>query len=444
MIVAVSGGPDSLALLKAMTMISDEYGLVLVTAHLNHGLRREADDEEQFVRRVSLEMGIAVESAKTDIHALKRRTKRSIEEICRETRYRFLNEVAVKHTAHAIALGHTLNDQVETVLMNFLRGSGPEGLKGMLPARDSLYIRPLLDISREEILSFIEFHKLPYITDVSNKENIYLRNRIRNVLIPLLKEYNPNLEKSLSNMAEIMRLEDDHMKIVARAILSEWNIMGGKDEVVISVDALKRHHEAVQNRIIKELLRQFTPGGQGIGYAHIKAVMDLCLSDQPSGSLDLPHAIVVVRTYDSLFISTQVKGKRGSVREKQEKIFYEAAIPGTVHVVELGKTMQFEFVKEPFRIHTLGDNTAFMDYERIFPPVIIRTVQPGDRIQPLGMRGTKKIKSYFIDEKVPLKVRKKTIIVSDRDSVIWIAGMRMSERVKISDKTRNILKVEIV
>jgi tRNA(Ile)-lysidine synthase len=440
-IVAVSGGPDSVALLKVMTLISDEYNLTLFTAHLNHGLRREADDEEQFVRRISREMGIIAESAKVDINSLKKGTGRSIEDIGREVRYRFLSEVAEKHNAHAIALGHTLNDQIETVLMNFLRGSGPEGLKGMLPTRDSLYIRPLLGISRKEILSFIAFHKLPYVTDASNTENIYLRNRIRHSLLPLLKKYNSNLEKSLINMAEIMRLEDDYMKTTVYSVLSEWNIVPGKGEIVISVSALKKCHEAVQHRILKELLRRFTPTGQGIGYAHIKAVMDVCKSDHPSGCLYLPHVIVVRREYDSLILSI---GKQGGIYEKQGEIFYEASIPGSVHVVESGKTLRFEFVESHDGIHATGHNAVFMDYDRIVAPVIIRTAQPGDRIQPLGMKGTKKIKSYFIDEKVPLNVRKNTLLLSDRESVIWIAGMRLSERVKITDKTSRILKVEIV
>ena len=443
-IVAVSGGPDSIALLKVLAMISEEYGLTLITAHLNHGLRKEADDEEQFVRRVSREMGITLESKKSDINSLKKGTGRSIEDISREVRYRFLNEAARKHDAHTIALGHNLNDQIETVLMNFLRGSGSEGLKGMLPARDSLYIRPLLGISRREILSFIEFHKIQYVTDASNTESLYLRNRIRHSLIPQLKKYNQNLEKSLYNMAELMRLEGDYMKTVVHTILSEWNIMQARDEVRISISALGKYHEAVQNQVVKELLRKLTPGGQGIGYAHIKAVMDLCFSDHPSGYLDLPHTIVIRRAYDSLIISAGMKSKQRITYEKHDEIHYEVTFPGSVHIVELGKTLRSEFVKNHDGVHTVDQNAVFMDYERIITPVIIRTVKPGDRIQPLGMKGTKKIKSYFIDEKVPLNVRKETLLLLDQESVIWIAGMRLSERVKISDKTRRVLKVEIV
>lgn len=156
----------------------------------------------------------------------------------------------------------------------------------MLPARDSLYIRPLLAISRKEILSFIESHKIQYVIDASNTESLYLRNRIRNILIPQLKKYNPNLEESLNNMAEIMRLEDDYMKTVARTILSEWNIRPASDEIRIGISELKKYHEAIQNQVIKDLLRQLTPNGQGIGYAHIKAVIDMCTSNYPSGQLN--------------------------------------------------------------------------------------------------------------------------------------------------------------
>ncbi len=443
-IVAVSGGPDSVALLKVLALISKEYELTLITAHLNHGLRKEADDDEQLVLRISREMEITSESRKVDINSLRQGTGRSIEDIGREVRYQFLNDVARKYHAHKIALGHNLNDQIETVVMNVLRGSGSEGLKGMLPIRDSLYIRPLLSISREKILSFIESHKIQYVTDASNTESLYLRNRIRNSLIPQLKEYNPNLEENLQNMAEIMRLEDDYMKSMSRAIIPNWKIKAESSDITISISEFRKYHEAVQNQVIKGLLRQLTPGGQGIGYAHIKAVTDLYSSGHPSGYLDLPHGIMVRREYDSLIISKGIKAKRNITRDIFDNIHYEVAFPGSVNIAELGKILQSEFVKHPEDLRAVTKNIVFMDYDTVVPPVIIRTIKPGDRIQPLGMRGEKKIKNYFIDEKVPIDVRKQTLLLLDQVSVIWIVGRRLSERVKISEETRRVLKVEIV
>ena len=214
-VVAVSGGSDSVALLKVLEMLSYEYRLTLIVAHLNHGLRREAPLEEQFVRRMAQDMGLVFESKSLDIRSLGQGTGKCMEDTSREVRYDFLNDVAKKYGARKIALGHHTNDQTETVLMNFLRGSGPTGLKGMLPARDSTYIRPLLGVTRDEIISFLASHGLPFVTDASNADQRYLRNRIRHALIPLLKaRYNPKLDESIKSMAEIMRVEDDYMEMV--------------------------------------------------------------------------------------------------------------------------------------------------------------------------------------------------------------------------------------
>ncbi len=443
-VVAISGGPDSVALLKVMEMISDEYGLTLTAAHINHGLRKESDQDEQFVRRISEEAGIKFECRKVDIGSQRKGTGKSIEEISRDVRYRFLNDVAKMHHAGKIALGHHLNDQVETVLMNFLRGSGAEGLKGMLPKR-GLFIRPLLRISRKEIHGFLEARNIPFMTDTSNAESLYLRNRIRHLLIPELKaKFNPNLDASLSNMAEIMRLEDDYMKTVTREILSDWGIGQENDEIMIRISALAKYHEAIQYRIMKDLLRRLTPHTQGIAYAHIKAALDLCSADRPGGQLDFPYGILVRREYDTLVFSRSTKTERKAFYEKFDKLHYDVAIPGSVKIVESGKTIKFAFVEHPVRIKADERTTVYMDYDRIVFPVIIRTLKPGDRIQPLGMKGTKKIKSYFIDEKVPLNIRKEIPLLLDRESVIWITGMRLSERVKITDKTSRVLKVEIV
>jgi len=444
-VVAVSGGPDSIALLKVLETLSDEYGLTLITAHLNHGLREEADSEAKFVREISREMGIKFECKKVDINFIRKGTGKSIEDISRDVRYQFLNDVVKRHHAHKIALGHHLNDQVETVLINFFRGSGPEGLKGMLPARDSIYIRPFLYLTRKEIISFLDFNKIFFMRDTSNTGDVYLRNRIRHLLIPELKaKYNLNLEESLSNMAEIMRLEDDYMKSVTGKILSEWGAEpDDNNEVRIKISELRKYHEAVQRRIIKNILRRSTPNNQGIGYSHIKAVKDLAYSDHASGHLNLPYHTVVRREYAFLVISKAGKFDRNFIKE-HDQVFYKVTLPGSVNIAESGKTIIFDFVEPPVQIKSNKRDIVFMDYGKINLPLVIRTGKPGDRIQPLGMKGTKKIKSYFIDEKVPLNLRKDIPLLLDQESVLWIAGMRMSERVKITEKTRRILKVEIV
>ena len=444
-IVAVSGGPDSVALLKVLEMLSDEYNLTLIVAHINHGLREESTDEEEFVREIAAGMGFAFECRSFDIRSLIKGTGKCIEEMSRKVRYDFLDDLANKHGAQKIALGHNSNDQTETVLMNFLRGSGPTGLKGMLPFRDSLYIRPLLCVTRNEIISFLEFHGLPFVTDSSNTDPAYLRNRIRHSLIPELKaRYNPKLEESMTRMAEIMRVEDDYMKSVASKILSEWGTSAIHGEISISIPDLIKYHQAIQRRIVKHLLVRLTTNNQGIGHIHVKAALDLVYSDRPGASVNLPGNIVVRREYNALLFVKRGRDEEEIPRERCNDLRYEVTLPGTVEMAELGKMMVFEFVESPIDIKSDNRDTAFMDYDRISPPLVIRTVMAGDRIQPLGMRGMKKIKSVFIDEKIPWRHRKEIPLLLDQEAVLWIVGLRLSERVKITEKTRQILKVEFV
>ncbi len=441
-VVAVSGGPDSMALLKILDVISNEYKLTLCAAHLNHGMRAEASDqEEDFVRKYCRNRGIDFESKRIHVPTLKQGTGKSIEEIAREERYDFLMNIALNSGAQNIALGHHLQDQTETVIMNLLRGSGAEGLKGMLPIREGIFIRPILGIRKEEILDFLEQEHMPYMVDASNESPVYLRNRIRHGLIPeLKKKFNPNLEETLGAMAEIMGLENDYMETVTGDILAGWGLTLPDEEIRMKRDDLKGLHPAIQNRIIKKLLKQFSPFAKGIGYVHIQAVVNLAGSHKPGGQINLPFGIQVRREYDWLCFSRQANGDDA----REGGFCYIVSVPDRVHIQELNKIMTFEMVQRPERVELDTLNTAYMDYEAIIPPVTVRTIKPGDAIKPLGMTGTKKVKSYFIDEKIPLIRRKQIPLLVDGESVIWIAGMRLSERVKITDKSRKILKVEIV
>ena len=218
LVVAVSGGPDSVALLRLLSLLTDEYRLGLTAAHLNHGLRKgEADEEEAFVRGLCDGMGIACIGRRIDIRALRATKRGSLEELCREERYRFLAETAEKCGAVKIAVGHHRDDQAETVLLHLLRGCGPEGLRGILPVRGGRIIRPLLEVGRSDILAFLAAEGLPYMTDSSNASPLFLRNRIRNELIPrLAADYNPRLIEGLCQTAGIIRREDDYLRGVVR------------------------------------------------------------------------------------------------------------------------------------------------------------------------------------------------------------------------------------
>ncbi len=452
-IAAVSGGPDSVALLQILSMIANKYDLSVVVAHVNHGLRgKESDREEDFVRMLGQGRGIPSVSRKIDVAALRERGK-SLEELCREVRYDFLKQVASDHGATKIALGHHLHDQAETVLINFLRGSGSEGLRGMLPVRERMIIRPLLHIRRKEILAFLEKEGLSFMTDSSNGQDVYLRNRIRHHLMPLLKDvFNPRIEENLFRTAEIMRLTDDYLEGEAEGVLRKWGVCRQDGEKKIRVSEFLLLHEALQYRLMKMLLAWMSPSGRGIGYNQVKSAVRLAQGRRVSGSIDLPGGMLLWREYDLLFVSLkksfQASGSddvAASATEERQHFCYPVEVPCRITVKEAGMNITFQLVDAVPDCFPAGrGRIAYMDYEAICLPLAIRNINPGDRIQPLGMTGTKKVKSLFIDEKVPRRQRHCLPLVVDRRSVLWIAGMRLSRRIGITDKTRRVLKVEIV
>jgi tRNA(Ile)-lysidine synthase len=454
-VAAVSGGPDSVALLKVLAIVAGDYKLSLLVAHLNHGLRgKESDSEEAFVRSLCRDVGVECISKKLDVSLLKEGRGKSLEDLCRNERYAFLKQTAEDYRATKIALGHHLHDQAETVLMNFLRGSGTEGLRGILPVREGMFIRPLLKVTRNEILAFLKKEGLTYVNDSSNLEDFCLRNRIRHKLIPLLKEgYNPRLEETLSSTAEIMRLDDEYMELEADALFRRCGIFEGRLEKAILINDLLELHEALRRRVIKKLLTGLLPSGKAIGFKHVMEVADLAQKREGSGSLDLPGGMTVRREYDMLIVSRKagfdkVHGRRllSAANQEKSQFSYPVEIPGCVNVAEAGMAMTFQFADKqmPSSYISGTKRIVYMDYEALQPPLAVRNAKPGDKMQPLGMAGTKKLKSFFIDEKIPRRQRDKIPLLIDRQSILWVAGIRMSERARITDRTRRVLKIEIV
>jgi tRNA(Ile)-lysidine synthase len=455
-IAAVSGGPDSVTLLQVLVLLSSEYSLTLTVAHLNHGLRgAESDAEEQLVRRLSEERGIPCAVKGVNLLALreKGKRKRSLEEIGREERYSFFSTLAQEIGASRIALGHHREDQAETVLMNLIRGSGLEGLKGISPVRDEIFIRPLLEVSRKEIRNFLHVRDIPFLEDSSNSQDQFLRNKIRHQLIPLLQaQYNPQIVDTLNRTARIVRREDDCLKSTARRILDTWQIsaLAKEGEAALEIPAVLALQEALQHRVIKTFLGRWVVSPARITSAHIQAVLDLCRGRKPAGVLSLPGKIVVKRQYGKLTLAFKdadtlpAKDSAGK-RRSMDSFFYSLNIPDRVEIKELGRVVKIAFAEEQKKgMSGEGRNAAYFDYDKVQQPLVLRNRREGDRFQPLGMVGTKKLKAYFIDEKIPRQERDSLPLLADRQSVLWIAGLRLSERVRVNEKTRHIVKIEII
>ncbi len=451
-VVALSGGPDSVALLAVLRLLAPEFDCQLTAAHLNHGLRPESAAEERFVTDLCAALHVPLDKENAEVGTLRKSSGRSTEDAAREARYAFLKRTAAKRGAQRIALGHHRRDQAETVLMNLLRGSGTEGLRGMAPVRDGLYIRPLIHIGRDEIISFLDRQGLAFVTDASNDDVKYLRNRIRHELLPLLKEkYNRNVEQTLARTAAILKAEDEYLQEQARRLLDSWGIDASPGGVALEVEKLRRLPEALSRRIIKELLEGFAHEEKGIFFPHIEAVMGLITSQRPAGRVHLPFSLEARREYGRLLLYRVVPVETGDFQ-------YPAVVPGEVFIPETGDLLTFTLVAACDQFpegapeyegrrecrqttHEDGMICALLDCNQIGAPLTVRNFRSGDRMRPLGMTGTRKVHRIFIDRKVTRTERRRLPLLVAGDRVLWIPGVCMHDEVKITGGTKRILQV---
>ncbi len=434
-IAALSGGADSCALLLSLAGLAQTYGLTIVATHFNHGLRgAHSDADEAFCHSLAKRFGLVFETEKIKSSVVPRGV--SQEDYYRQERYRFLDQVAVNHAANKIALGHHLQDQAETVLLNLMRGSGLDGLKGILPMRENKYIRPLLEVSRREIIHFLQKANIEYREDGSNACNIYLRNRIRNELIPLIKDkYNPGIEQNLARMAEIIRRDDDLINGYVGEIMASPFVQKTQDQISFSVKYFKTLHAALGFRLVKSLLESLAPSGGGFSSVHIESLVCLAISSPTGKEVSLPCGLVAQKEYDLIVI------KRCPV-----KIFrnyeYAMTIPGKVVLRERQMILSMKRIALEFTDWESPDQTCF-DCDKIKEPLVVRNRRNGDWFAPLGTKGSQKIKKFMIDRKIPRDQRERIALIADQESVIWIENMHMSERVKVSRETKNVAILEI-
>ena len=435
-IVAVSGGPDSICMLDVLNGLSSELEIGIVVAHYNHGLRENEDESETLlVRSIAESKDLFFETVRNDY--LKDGTA-SIEERARDARYSFLEEVRRNHKAQKIAVGHNLNDQAETVLMRLLRGSGPSGLAGIPPVRDNRIIRPFIEIQRGEIMAYLKARDLPYIFDSSNTDMRYMRNRIRLELLPLMLAYQPKLIEHLGKLSKILRDEDDFME----SLVMDWVYGVAQQDsdthISIPLSDFKSLDVPLKNRVIRHLLKKTGKNLRRIDYDHILSISDLAKSSSPQSTLDLPNEGIVKRIYDRLEIVS------GTAQEDIRNFSHTLEGPGRTYLKDIDLNILLEEVSGKITEYEKDSEfVAYLDAGRIQFPMIIRNFRPGDRFVPLGMKGQKKVKDFFIDLKIPSQKRALVPILMSQDNIVWICGYRLDNRFKITPKTRNILKVTI-
>jgi tRNA(Ile)-lysidine synthase len=435
LIVALSGGADSTALLDVLSKLAT-YSLHLIAAHLNHCLRgAESDDDESFCRDLAAHHAITFESRRVDIKALAASSGVNLEDAGRRARIDFLDELLQKYNASAIAVAHHADDQAETVLMHLLRGSGMTGLSGMTYRNGRRFIRPFLDVSRAEIECYLNEHGLEWREDSSNRDTAFLRNSIRHRLMPLLRQYNPAIRARLMTTARILAAED--------AFLAELALQASVDScrqdgngVVCSIVRLVRHPPVLLGRIIRQTCQHLAGTLEGFSQCHIEAIVRLIQSPRPNSRLSLPHGITVVREYETLQLRNSVEKPGESVVESTSELMitgpgnYPLAYGAQLSVEVTGGT---DFSSPP--------EIAYLNQEKIPFPWLIRSFRPGDRIIPFGMSSSKKVKEIFIEKKIPLSERKRIPLLFCRDKLVWIAGLRASESCRVSSMCTKVLKL---
>jgi tRNA(Ile)-lysidine synthase len=477
-VVGVSGGPDSLSLLYTLFNLKDELNFTLHIAHLDHKFRGvESATDASFVEEHARKLGIAFTIEAIDVASIIRINKLSFEDGARRVRYEFYDRVATEVDADKVALGHNADDQAETMLMRLFRGAGSHGLSGIPKVRDGKYIRPLLSSSRREIEKFLSDLGLSPRQDSSNQKAIYLRNKIRLELLPLLEaEYNPKVKNVLCRTAEILQSESELLDKIAEenlstdvitchpSMLCEYSSLETKlplcsskhelafccDEanaqtIEININNFNKQHLAIQRRILRHCIANVADSACDVCFEHIESILNLTSNSKPNCILILPHNVEVIKSYDKLII------RKAKLEDDFVEFEYELNVPGITELPELNSIIVTKlnencsnYEKKRFFAVAQNDKNQFsevFDFEKINQPLQVRNRRRGDRFQPLGMRGEKKLKDFFIDAKVPKKLRDQIPILVSGDEILWVVGYRMSDRFKVTDSTRQKLAV---
>lgn len=322
-LVAVSGGSDSVALVLALLGLKEKYTIKIGIAHLNHLLREEESlRDEVFVKELAYKLDLPFHGERKDITAYAKKHRLSIEEAGREARYRFFERIANTHGYTKIATGHNKNDTAELVLINLLRGAGPKGLSGIPPIRNKKYIRPLIQISKNQTLDFLNLKNQPYVFDSSNTDMTYLRNKIRHELLPHLQsEYNPEIINSLNRLSKILRQEEDFWDTEIKLQFNKCLIKTEASCLSFSKTLLSNLHPALLNRVLRKAIKTIKKDLKRISLAHINDMIEFCFNSLSGNSLDLPGQIRVYKNKDSIMIKKEDEPLRKiGKKEKQLRL----------------------------------------------------------------------------------------------------------------------------
>lgn len=430
-VVGVSGGADSIAMLYALNELI-EYGLELIVAHLNHGIRGdEAKRDADFVKETAKTLGLTFVYGEVDTVKYKEEQGLSLEDAARTLRYKFFDQVLSKHYATKLATAHTLDDQAETVLMRLIRGSGSKGLSGIPPISNNI-IRPLIDNSRKEIEEFLRSKNVSWINDSTNESNEFLRNKIRHDLIPELETYNPQIKETLSRTADILRSEEKFISSEALKHFEE-TFSTNKSELIGNLAYYRNIDKPLRFTLLRLAIERIAGSLKNISSLHITTADDFLLSDSVSGEIEISEGVVIVKGYDTILVTKK--------SELEHEFKYSIQNPGKWGFPE------FEVEVSIVKTDTLDENNesmAYFDPNTVSFPIEARNFQPGDRFSPLGMASSKKLQDYFTDIKLPQFLRSRVPIFISNGEIMWVGGIRIDDRFKVKEKKNEVLMIKLI
>ncbi len=440
-LVAVSGGVDSVVLLYVLRALQEELQLSLAVAHFDHAIRADSAADAEFVRKLARSLKVKFYSERADVPAYAKAHKLSLEVAARTLRYQFLERIAKAHNLNKIALGHTLNDQAETLLMRLLRGAGLEGLSGIPPVRPSgelTYIRPLIECTRDQIGAFAQAHNLSWREDPTNYDTTIVRNKIRHELIPILKEYNPKVLEALGRTARLLAQAAHVLERQAEQALPTLITSESAHELALDLKGLVAMPEYLQALVLRRAIARVNPLCEPEA-VHIEALLRW-LSRRGTGELHLPAGVRVLRRHTQLIITTRPAAP-------PKRFEYLLTVPGETILPEIG----WRFVIRLLRSHprplsplrergTTGvRGRALLDANKIQGSLVVRNRRPGDRIRLRS--GTKKLQDLFTDRKISREQRDAIPLICDENALIWIVGEAVHEDYRATPQTKDILEI---
>ncbi len=447
-VIGVSGGPDSTCLAAALHESITRWNLTLHLAHLNYGMRGgESDEDENFVRTLArnLNLGITVEHATND--DLLHPAHGSFQARARTARYRFFERVAQHQGAQKIATGHTADDQAETMLMWALRGAGLTGLAGIPVQRCHRIIRPLIALTRTDVLAYLHVKHLDFRTDSSNKDSIYLRNRVRRDLIPLLQSYNPQIRRSLSHLAEIVSEDEKVLHTLTQQAFQEILLAKqGTEEgphCHLARSGFLDLPRSIQRRCIREAITHINGDTRHLTFRHVENVIAyIAGTPGPSAVYEFAGITVNHHDYDVIAMTQRKATKQGAFWEAQP-----LSIPAEIELHALGCRIR-TWRELSFTNHAVATHdpmVAHFDEDTFRLPLTVRPWQAGDVFCPAGMRGKrKKLQDYFVDTKIPKRMRSQIPLIVAPEGILWIPGYRQDDRFLCRSTTKRTCTVQLM